>query len=75
MDAAKMRDISNLKNWLSDTGCISQKETAFLDHDTDLMATGTLNIDGALNSLEAPLVDLLIWVSHKIKALEKFVSL
>jgi hypothetical protein len=74
MDSAKLRDISNLKNWLSDTGCISQKETAFLDHNTDLTTAGTLNIDSALNSLEAPLVDVLIWLSKKIKVLGNFVG-
>lgn len=66
LETAKDRDVTNLKNWLDDTGCISREETKYLTQQSDLMALGSFETDGAVSGLEEPLEDAVIWASRKL---------
>ena len=64
----------NLQNWLKDNGCIARDETEYLNHDRDLMGLGTFTIDRAVNRLQGPVEDIVLWLSKRIQKLEKLVS-
>ncbi|KAF3064949.1 hypothetical protein GL218_02145 [Daldinia childiae] len=40
-ESAPQRAISNLRNWISGTGCVARNETAYLEHDEDLVSLAT----------------------------------
>jgi hypothetical protein len=68
MEAAKQRDIVNIKNWVNETGCITRSEMDYLNGPEDLMAVGASTADGALGQLQSSAEDL-------IRCLEKLVSI
>lgn len=74
IEPAQRREILNLQNWLSDSGCIARDETQYLDDQRDLMNLGGYSVDRALNRLQGPIEDTVIWLSKKFVFLEKLVS-
>jgi hypothetical protein len=74
MGAAKQRDIMNTKNWVNETGCITQSEMDYLNAPTDLMAVGASTTDGALSQLQGPVEDLAKWLLTRFHSLERLVS-
>lgn len=74
VESAQPRDMLNLQNWLKDNGCIARDETEYLNHDRDLMALGTFTIDRAVDRLQGPVEDIVLWLSKRIRKLEKLVS-
>lgn len=74
LESAELRDITNLKNWLKENGCIAPDETEYLNRRSDLAALGTFTIDRAVNRFQGRIEDLILWLSTKTKKLEKLVS-
>jgi hypothetical protein len=74
MEAAKQRDISNIKNWVNESGCIAKSEMEYLGAPADLMAVGGLTVDRALGQLQEPIEDLAKWLLARINSLDKLVS-
>ena len=74
MEAAAQRDITNIKNWVRETGCITQSEMDYLNHPQDLMAVGASTTDGALSQLQGPVEDLVKWLLTRFRSLERLVS-
>ncbi|KAI4662885.1 uncharacterized protein J4E79_004196 [Alternaria viburni] len=68
------RDITNIKNWVRETGCITQSEMDYLNHPQDLMAVGASTTDGALSQLQGPVEDLVKWLLTRFRSLERLVS-
>ncbi|KAI1745786.1 hypothetical protein F4680DRAFT_113322 [Xylaria scruposa] len=56
---AQPRDISSVQNWINGTGCISKDETAYLDHDKELISLAFCK-DGATKKLEDWVEDLFV---------------
>lgn len=69
LENARGRDISNLEHWVDSTACLARQETAYLAKGEDLMAVAS-PADGALNTLEGPIEDLLIWAAEKLKKVQ-----
>jgi hypothetical protein len=57
-----MRDITNVRNWISSTGQIMKEETKYLWAE-DLGALGVSGEDPTYFALEGPIENAIIWVS------------
>jgi UTP:GlnB (protein PII) uridylyltransferase len=73
MGMAKERDVSNLRNWLSSTGCIAREERKYLCLEADLMALSSQTVDGALRGLQDSVEDLLKFLWGWSKRWDKLV--
>jgi hypothetical protein len=73
-EAAKQRDIANIKNWVNETGCITQSEMNYLNVPADLMSVGASTTDAALLQLQGPVEDLAKWLLTRFRSLEGLVS-
>ncbi|KAH7552747.1 hypothetical protein BM1_08698 [Bipolaris maydis] len=71
MEAAKPRDITNIRNWVNETGCITKSEMDYLNSPMDLMSVGASTTDGALSQLKDPVEDLVKWLSTRFHGLER----
>ncbi|OTA70083.1 hypothetical protein K449DRAFT_459893 [Hypoxylon sp. EC38] len=60
---ARARDLSNIRDWLGDTGSISREETAYIWH-TDLVSLSDLGSEHALEWIKGPIEDAIIWFSY-----------
>lgn len=58
-DRASPRDVTSLRNWLAETGCLTRTETAYLKQFDDLVTLGS-SADPALKRLEDWTEDQLI---------------
>jgi hypothetical protein len=74
MEAAKQRDISNIKNWGNESRYIVKGEMEYLSAPADLMAVSALIIDKALGQLQEPIEDVAKWLLTRINSLDKLVS-
>jgi hypothetical protein len=57
-----MRDITNVRNWISSTGQIVKEETKYL-WAADLAALGVSGEDPTYFALEGPIENAIIWAS------------
>lgn len=57
-ESPRQEDILNLKNWIENTSCLAEEETAYLSQHKDLMTLNSAS-DDALASL-VPLVEGLL---------------
>ncbi|KAI0379232.1 hypothetical protein F5Y04DRAFT_260028 [Hypomontagnella monticulosa] len=60
--SARTRDLSNIRDWLGNTGSISREEAAYIWH-TDLVSLSNSASDGILDWIEGPIEDIIIWLS------------
>ncbi|KAJ5025054.1 hypothetical protein J3E73DRAFT_192415, partial [Bipolaris maydis] len=75
MEAAKPRDITNIRNWVNETGCITKSEMDYLNSPMDLMSVGASTTDGALSQLKDPVEDLVkCYIDHDVQGLRSKVS-
>ncbi|KAI1327067.1 hypothetical protein F5Y16DRAFT_208553 [Xylariaceae sp. FL0255] len=65
---APSRDSVSLANWLSGTGCISRQETAYLEHEQDLLSV-TGPRDRATSKVENWIEDILIEYLPRFRAM------
>lgn len=61
-EAARSRNITNLRNWLGEFGCLAREESAYLWHD-DLMSVGPSDPDTVIEAVAGPVEDGIIWLS------------
>lgn len=61
---AGLRNVINLRHWIENSGNISRVETAFLDHENDIIAIGPPSSDEVPSLLQGPLEDMIILVSR-----------
>lgn len=73
-DHAKDRDVTNLRNWLENTGVISRNEREYLTNEEDLMTLSALSADGALHYFEMLVEDFIKWSSKWTGGFDKIVS-
>ena len=59
VETAQKRDISSLQNWLAANACITREESAYLEHEADLMSLGSVH-DDAVHQLEIYVEDHLV---------------
>ncbi|KAK4208936.1 hypothetical protein QBC37DRAFT_451551 [Rhypophila decipiens] len=55
---ASSRDLASLRNWLDDTGCLSEDETVYLDRENDLVSLASSG-DHAMKQIED-------WIEDKV---------
>ena len=58
-NTASARDVVSLQNWIDGTSCLSREETAYLDHDQELISLASIS-DNAVEKLENWVEDQLI---------------
>ncbi|KAK0739046.1 hypothetical protein B0T21DRAFT_285004, partial [Apiosordaria backusii] len=64
---ASSRDVTSLRNWLDETGCLSEEESLYLDRDRDL-ASLACSRDFAMSHLEEWVEDRLIQFYSQFRA-------
>lgn len=68
LEAANIRDISSLQNWVDGNACLARQETAYLAHHEDLLSVAPPK-DQSVTRFEAWVEDALIRSSryfHKV---------
>ncbi|TGJ85095.1 hypothetical protein E0Z10_g3658 [Xylaria hypoxylon] len=63
--AAYRRDVASLRDWISDSGCLSRDESKYLEKN-DLISLVSSE-QGVLESMSAAVEDLIIWISSRTR--------
>jgi hypothetical protein len=71
-EAATLRNIANLRNWLDGSACIVEDETAYLSETEDLMAIAFPESEGIPGLLHNSLEDMFIWTSEIVGKVQLF---
>ena len=64
---AKARDVSNLRNWVEYTGCITREETEYLTENEELVSAVSME-DKALSPFQDLIEDAMIYM-HPVSGL------